>query len=200
MIDALRAYHSHMSSEWIVLREVWGIDALAWGMSRGQRAPYYRRVAYEVKVSREDFRNDLKAWPGKQTYAMQMSHQWLFAVPEGLLSEDEIRSKAKGDVHGQLALGRTRARSPLWVPEGAGLVEVKSGKVSDLRRCRVRRRPATRPTVEELTPAMVATLIRHVPRGTRRYADYALQQAQADARIARQQLERLRQRCKCGEA
>lgn len=182
MIDALRAHYEGMNSEWIVLREVWGIDALAWGMSRGQRAPYYRRVAYEVKVSREDFRNDLKAWPGKQRYAMQMSHQWLFAVPAGLLNDDEIRSKGPDDVYAQLALARPRCRSPLWVPERAGLAEVHPrGRVV------IRRRPETRHTVEELTPSMIATLIRHVPRGTRRYDDYALQEAQADAKAARAQ-------------
>lgn len=192
MIDALRAHYEGMHSEWLVLREVWGIDALAWGMSRGQRAPYYRRVAYEVKVSREDFRNDLRQWPAKQRYAMAMSHQWLFAVPAGLLNDDEIRSKGPGDVYSQLALARPQCRSPLWVPERAGLAEVHPrGRVV------IRRRPETRHEVEELTPAMVATLIRHVPRGYRRQDDYALQEAQADARIARQQLERLRQR---GEA
>lgn len=60
-------------------------------------------VAYEVKVSRGDFAREL-ANPAKRAAAMEVSNQFFFAAPGGLIA-------------------------PAEVPEGCGLVEVR-GEIS----------------------------------------------------------------------
>lgn len=116
-------------------------------------------VAYEVKVSRSDFRRELYGyapgpntkwrtrpvppWPRKAFFALERSHYFLFAVPKGLLRDDEIeRRKRPGDAKG------------LWLPEEAGLVEV------DGRGCTVRV-PAPRRAARPLTTGETAELLRH---------------------------------------
>ena len=60
-------------------------------------------IAYEVKISRGDFRREL-AKPDKREAAMAVSNQFYFATPSGLVVPSEV-------------------------PEGCGLVEVHGGIV-----------------------------------------------------------------------
>lgn len=117
----------------------------------------YPMVAYEVKVSRADFRRDLygpgtkakpapiKAWPYKQADALAQSHYFMFAVPKGLLKDDEI----------ELRMPPQQGRG-LWLPPEAGLIEV-----SESGRCFVRVDAPRRECPPPLPRAMIAELLRH---------------------------------------
>jgi hypothetical protein len=70
--------------EWTCTTEFAGIDFLAisaWGKGR--------RIGYEVKVSRGDMRSELLE-PGKRARAVAMCNEFYFAVPAGLLKDEEI--------------------------------------------------------------------------------------------------------------
>lgn len=95
-------------------------------------------VAYEVKVSRGDFRRELYGyepkgqirrpsvapWPGKARWAIDHTNYFMFAVPAGLLHEDEIQRREPWI--------EPPRRGALYLPPEAGLVEV------DERGCHVR--------------------------------------------------------------
>lgn len=49
----------------------------------------YKSIAYEIKVSRSDFRKELDN-PNKRAFAERLSHECLFAVPQGLIRPDEV--------------------------------------------------------------------------------------------------------------
>lgn len=53
------------------------------------RSKGYRAVAYEIKVSRADFKRELEQ-PVKRIYAEKISHECFFVVPRGLVLADEI--------------------------------------------------------------------------------------------------------------
>lgn len=119
VLTALRRHHARMQTPWVVLREAFGIDALAISQS-GSRDPKYRRVSYEIKVSRSDYRRELARWPQKAAVALRLGHQFYFAIPAGMLTPGE----------------RTRRPQPhpgLWVPEPAGLIEVNADRVCEIR-------------------------------------------------------------------
>lgn len=86
--DALRGRHpassQGMPGEWTCLEEWSNIDFLAWSAWRGAR-----RIGYEVKVSRSDYRRELLR-PHKRTAALGICHEFYFAVPKGLLTKDEL--------------------------------------------------------------------------------------------------------------
>jgi hypothetical protein len=119
-------------------------------------------VAHEVKVGRSDMRRELYGyepgpaakshrtravppWPHKAHFALARSHYFMFAVPKGLLKEEEIGRRQKPvDNKG------------LWLPEEAGLIEVdESG-------CHVRVEAPRRPAPPALSRHEVAELVRHV--------------------------------------
>lgn len=88
---ALYARH-HASGEqmpgaWTVIEEWRNIDLLAF--SAWSSANNYARIGYEVKVSRADMRAELLN-PGKRARNVAWCNAFYFAVPEGLLTEDEI--------------------------------------------------------------------------------------------------------------
>ncbi len=98
---ALRCRHGD-SREWIFLVEQLMpngtyVDAFALNCyaSKG-----FKRVAYEIKVSRGDFLNEHKH-PNKRTAGMEYSHEFYFAAPAGMLDR-------------------------LDIPEGCGLLEVQT--------------------------------------------------------------------------
>lgn len=119
-------------------------------------------VAYEVKVSRSDFRRELygykpgsargrgvPAWPGKARYVLDRVHYFLFATPRGLLWEDEI---ARREPWGADA----PRRGALYVPDGVGLVEV------DGRGCTVRVPAVLRPDPASLTRHETHEIMRRI--------------------------------------
>lgn len=118
-------------------------------------------VAYEVKVSRADMRRELygyqpgpKAkpgtrsvppWPTKQHFALDASHYFMFAVPKGLLKDEEINRREKpADGKG------------LWLPSETGLIEVDGGG------CHVRVDAPLRSSPKRRSRHEVAELFRHV--------------------------------------
>ena len=90
---ALHANHS----EWMFLRE------LRVGTGRGKHSlqrldafalncyPHrgMKRICYEIKMSRADFRNELKN-PLKRRIGMRFSNEFYFVAPAGLLKPEEI--------------------------------------------------------------------------------------------------------------
>lgn len=177
--EALRRRHGcdTAAGQWVCVEEAFcgitsrggGIDLLAIGAwqtakapglpNTGRRGARYPLVAYEVKVSRADFRREVNGytpgagtkwttrpvppWPGKAFFALERSHYFMFATPKGLLKDDEIQR-------------RERPQSGLWLPPEAGLIEVDSAG-----RCIVRT-PAPSPrSPRQLDVGEIAELIRH---------------------------------------
>ena len=62
------------------------IDAFVMPMWPGKK---YERIAYEVKVSRADFLNEIKM-PWKRETAMAYSNRFIYITPPGLIKKDEI--------------------------------------------------------------------------------------------------------------
>jgi hypothetical protein len=100
--ERLRSRHPATSSQnghvmpgpWTTLTEYEGIDLLAISANKtpatgAQRAGDYSWVGYEVKVSRSDYRREILD-PSKRLMARMICHEFYFAVPKGLLKEDEI--------------------------------------------------------------------------------------------------------------
>ena len=98
---------------WTCIEEWMGIDLLALCATKASRVPY-GVVGYEVKVSRADYRSELRK-PEKREEARAMCHEFYFAVPRGLLRDDELAGA--GD---EPQLGD----ADLHVPDDVGLVVV----------------------------------------------------------------------------
>lgn len=165
--DALHRRHSLRAGEWVCIPEAFsgyntasgGIDLLAVGAWRSAKAKGLPGagntgkmnvvVAYEIKVSRADFRRDLygyapqpgtrghrfhrsvEPWPAKQYDALRLTNYFMFAVPRGLLHDDEIERREPwraGDL-----LGEPPRRGALYLPAEVGLLEV-----DERGHCRVR--------------------------------------------------------------
>lgn len=81
------AGRSPMPGAWTCIEEWRGIDFLAW--SSWSSASQFGRIGYEVKVSRQDLRNELLK-PGKRLGNVEWCHEFYLAVPKGLLKPEEI--------------------------------------------------------------------------------------------------------------
>lgn len=159
---ALRRHHANQGTgAWVCIDEALsgyagGIDLLAIGAWRSSKTPAlivpksggavdvtYPLVAYEIKVSRSDFRKELVGsemkrtkrgwsyghgpWPAKAERAIERSNYFLFAVPAGLLHDDEIERRAPWQTETDALLPVSAPRKgALWLPEGVGLVEVST--------------------------------------------------------------------------
>lgn len=121
---------------WTCIEEWRGVDLLAFSVHSSPPSGRtcglsYIRVGYEVKVSRSDYRVELRR-PEKRAAARAMCHEFYFAVPRGLLKPEEI---AEGSDH--LPIERA-----LYVPEDVGLVEVDGRGARVVRKSPVNRAPA----------------------------------------------------------
>ena len=76
-----------MWGPWTVLEEFRAIDLLA--ISAWSSAGRYARVGYEVKVSRSDYRREILA-PHKRKRNVDWCNEFYFAVPKGMLTDEEI--------------------------------------------------------------------------------------------------------------
>jgi hypothetical protein len=85
VLEALGALHP--AQEWLSYRECWRIDLFA--MRAWRSGIGHRRVAYEVKVSRADFRSEI-ARPEKRALALDLAHTLYFACPDGLIEAAEV--------------------------------------------------------------------------------------------------------------
>jgi hypothetical protein len=79
---------------WTVIEEWKDIDVLALSSYKkpptgAQARAIYPRVGYEVKISRSDYRRELLQ-PKKRVIARKLCHEFYFAVPKGLLKDNEI--------------------------------------------------------------------------------------------------------------
>lgn len=103
VLDALEQRHSASRNgmiEWAFAREVptatsYGpnrIDAMAFNCWASKR---YLVRAYEVKVSRADFRKEISS-PGKSRRAKELAHEFVFAVPKGMIDRDELPDDGSG--------------------------------------------------------------------------------------------------------
>ena len=88
-------YARHPKPEWACFAELRNgtgsaysrtIDFLAINCYPSKR---FRTVAYEIKVSRHDFTNEISD-PSKRAYAEKFAHECYFAMPKGLVAKDEI--------------------------------------------------------------------------------------------------------------
>lgn len=95
---------------WTCIEEWMCMDLLAVCAITSQGRVPYARVGYEVKVSRSDYRSELRD-PSKRAEAVAACHEFYFAVPKGLLTSDEIA-------------GLTTGPTALYVPDDVGLVVV----------------------------------------------------------------------------
>ena len=76
-----------MAGAWTCIEEWMGIDLLAWSAWASKEK--FGRIGHEVKVTRTDLRKELLR-PGKRARAVAWCHQFYFAVPDGLLTTDEL--------------------------------------------------------------------------------------------------------------
>lgn len=76
--------HGSMPGQWTCIEEWIGIDLLA--LNAWQKADV---IGYEVKVSRSDLRRELLK-PHKRARALAATTEFYFAVPAGLLSDEEV--------------------------------------------------------------------------------------------------------------
>lgn len=99
ILDALRALHP--AEQWAFFREL--RIGTGYGKDSDQRldawaihffpSEHCKRVAYEVKVSRSDFRREVRA-PLKRRWALLLSNEFYFAAPAGLIKPDELPPEA----------------------------------------------------------------------------------------------------------
>jgi hypothetical protein len=87
VLEALRRRYEGKDGEWVFFEEAWRIDAYA--IRCYSSDPGHLRRAFEVKVSRGDFLSEMKK-PSKRQYALDVSHEFYFVTPAGLVRKEEI--------------------------------------------------------------------------------------------------------------
>jgi len=180
--DAIRRRHGYYSSlrgQWVCIEEAFsgfasnggGIDVLAIGVWQSAKVPGLKGagkevrnaiVAYEVKVSRADYKREVNGyqpsekaswktrvkggtapWPKKAYWALRRSNYFVFATPKGLLKPEEIARRERPEGGG------------LWLPPEAGLIEVNEWGWCEVMASAVPRE------AEPITIHEAAELIRH---------------------------------------
>lgn len=139
---------------WTCIEELLGCDLVAFaavqrpfhGPGHGTVATAkYPRVGYEVKVSRADYRKELRQ-PWKRERAISLTHAFYFAVPLGLLTPEEREHRGS----------QRDGQKTLWVPEDVGLVEVHGGG------CRVVHQAPVRLEPEPIDATLLGVCARHI--------------------------------------
>jgi hypothetical protein len=136
--DALRKRHPAtqkmgartIPGPWTCIEEWRGVDLLALCATTAGRVRN-AVVGYEVKVSRADYRAELRN-PHKRGEALSFCHEFYFAVPDGLLRDEELPG-----LTAQGQLGETS----LYVPEDVGLVIVTGRGCRVVKRSPLNREP-----------------------------------------------------------
>ena len=96
VIEALKSRHSE-DKGWVCLEEPFNIDFLAMACHGQYGGRVERRavgalhpwVGYEVKVSRSDFRNEIRN-PAKRAWGVAITHEFYFCAPKGLIKPHEV--------------------------------------------------------------------------------------------------------------
>jgi hypothetical protein len=95
IIEQLRLLHSKDENQWAVFAELRAgtgydnqqrIDLFAMNLYPSNN---FRSIAYEVKISRADFVNEIKK-PKKRKFAESVAHECYFAVPHAMITSDEV--------------------------------------------------------------------------------------------------------------
>ena len=131
MIQALATHYRPM--EWVFVAE-WSphtgfaqrwIDGYALNCWRSKG---FKRIAFEVKVSRADFLQELRQ-PAKRQLALDWSHEYYFVTPPGLCTVTEIPSKlglitldpADGFRYNKVKRATVREAKPIGVEQAVSL-------------------------------------------------------------------------------
>ena len=95
LFNMLKARHPNTGGQWALVGEMgkgtgaraggW-IDAAAFNLWPSN---HYRRIAYEIKVARNDFMRELDD-PKKRAYAEDYFHESWFVAPPGIIKEEEL--------------------------------------------------------------------------------------------------------------
>lgn len=86
IVRALRRDHPDLHGEWACFVEFQRIDFFAMACWPSRR---YERVGYEIKVSRSDFRAEMRK-PGKRRGALMLCNRFYFATPANLVHAVEV--------------------------------------------------------------------------------------------------------------
>lgn len=79
-------YYDYEKDEYDPFNPEQRIDAWAINLYRSNN---FRRVAYEIKVSRSDFLSEIRN-PDKRRQALELSNEFYFVAPKGLLKTEEM--------------------------------------------------------------------------------------------------------------
>lgn len=86
VVRALRSRHPDLGGEWLTYAECFRIDFFAMHAWPSRK---HVRVGYEIKVSRADFRSEMRK-PGKRMNAVDLCNEFYFATPDGMVRVDEV--------------------------------------------------------------------------------------------------------------
>lgn len=86
IIRALRPAHPDLQGKWACYAEFQRIDFFAMACWPSLK---FERVGYEIKVSRADFRTEMRK-PGKRLNALALCNRFYFAVPAGMVTPAEV--------------------------------------------------------------------------------------------------------------
>ena len=124
IVELLRARHSKPSNEWAFFAELrcgTGYD-LQDGHSVEQRidafalncwpSKKYERVAYEIKVTRQDFIHEIDH-PEKREQALMLSNRFYFVAPEGVIGIPDVPEEAGLMQVNALGITRILKQAPL---------------------------------------------------------------------------------------
>lgn len=134
IIKALR--RRHPEKEWAFFEELkagtgwsnarWGVEGKvegnpeqrfdAWAINL-YPSKQFLRIAYEIKVSRSDFLREIKH-PEKRTQALQLSNQFYFVAPVGLIKPSELPPEAGLIEVKDEWESRMKVRAPMREAEG----------------------------------------------------------------------------------
>lgn len=126
VLEALRVRHS-AEKGWVTLEEFDRIDLMAFAChghyddrrtERQQLDAIHPWVGYEVKVSRSDFRCEIRK-PSKRAWGVAITNEFYFCAPAGLIKPGEVPEDC-GLVEVTRAGTRTAVKAPLTAAQPLG--------------------------------------------------------------------------------
>lgn len=86
----------------------------SWSSYTKRESSYLNRTAFEIKVSRQDFKREIEQ-PSKRLGAMELSHRFYFATPVNLIAFEDLPEDCglvEVDDHGNLSYAVSAPRLP----------------------------------------------------------------------------------------
>ena len=90
----------------------------------------FRRVAYEIKVDRTDWLNELKD-PTKRAQAVYLSHEFWFVLAEGVYQQGDLYDSLAGEC-GMLIVNDAGEVKKLWAPRKRDAWPVPDGFMASI--------------------------------------------------------------------